>query len=59
MRNFIATLLLVVFMLGFSTSSQLGKKAEPAILPESLDLEKILLKTDSTTSKKNRDKRYV
>lgn len=59
MRNFIATLLLVVFMLGFSASSQLGKKAEPAILPESLDLEKILLKNDSTTSKKNRDKRYV
>lgn len=59
MRNFIATLLLVVFMLGFSASLQLGKKAEPAILPELLDLEKILLKNDSTTSKKNRDKRYV
>ena len=58
MRNFIATLLLVVFMLGFNASLQLGKKAEPAILPESLDVEKILFEHDSNTSKKNRNKHY-
>lgn len=58
MRNFIATLLLIMFMLGFSASLHLGKKAEPAILPEQLDLEKILFNGDSDKFKKNRDKHY-
>lgn len=52
MRKAIACLLLILFAFGFSTSLYTGKELEPAILPERLDLEKILFNGDADKARK-------